>query len=73
MTAQRSSKGQFQKLYDDLRAHPENFFKYYRMSVARFDELSQLIRPHMTYKDTNFRKAITAAEILTVTIRYDKK
>nr|CAH7725653.1 unnamed protein product [Callosobruchus chinensis] len=69
MTAQRSSKGQFQKLYDDLRVHPENFFKYYWMRVASFDELLQLIRPCLTYKDTNFRKAITATESLTVTIR----
>nr|CAH7716326.1 unnamed protein product [Callosobruchus chinensis] len=69
MTAQRSSKEQFQKLYDDLRVHPEIFFKYYRMSVASFDELLQLIRPHITYKDTNFRKATTATERLTVTIR----
>nr|CAH7733755.1 unnamed protein product [Callosobruchus chinensis] len=70
MTAQRSSKGQFQKLYEDLRAHPEIFFKYYRMSVASFDDHLQLIRAHITYKDTNFRKAITtAAERLTVTIR----
>nr|CAH7719683.1 unnamed protein product [Callosobruchus chinensis] len=69
MTAQRSSKGHFQKLYDNLRAHPENFFKYYQMSLASFDELLQLIRPHITYKDTNFRKAIPAAERHTVTIR----
>nr|CAH7716327.1 unnamed protein product [Callosobruchus chinensis] len=39
------------------------------MSVASFDELLQLIRPHITYKDTNFRKATTATERLTVTIR----
>nr|CAH7732392.1 unnamed protein product [Callosobruchus chinensis] len=62
MTAQRSSKGQFQKLYDDLRAYSEIFFKYYRMSVASFDEL---LRPHITYKDTNFRKVITVAERYT--------
>nr|CAH7719329.1 unnamed protein product [Callosobruchus chinensis] len=43
------------------------FSNTYRMSVASFDELLQLIRPHITYKDTNFRKAITAAEKLTVT------
>nr|CAH7719684.1 unnamed protein product [Callosobruchus chinensis] len=39
------------------------------MSLASFDELLQLIRPHITYKDTNFRKAIPAAERHTVTIR----
>nr|CAH7767442.1 unnamed protein product [Callosobruchus chinensis] len=49
MTAQRSSKGQFKKLHDDLRAHPEIFFKYYRMSVASFDGLLQLILPYITY------------------------
>nr|CAH7763770.1 unnamed protein product [Callosobruchus chinensis] len=43
MTAQRSSIGQFQKLYDELRAYSENFFKYYRMSLASFDELLQQI------------------------------
>nr|CAH7755812.1 unnamed protein product [Callosobruchus chinensis] len=36
------------------------------MSVASSDELLQLIRPHVTYKDTKFRKAITTAEKLAV-------
>nr|CAH7758721.1 unnamed protein product [Callosobruchus chinensis] len=31
------------------------------------------IRPHITYKDTNLRKAITAAERLTVTIRINRQ
>nr|CAI5818957.1 unnamed protein product [Callosobruchus analis] len=39
------------------------------MSVACFDKFSQLIRSHITYKDTNFRKAMAAAERLTVNIR----
>lgn len=69
ITSQRLVKGQFYKLYSDLRAHPDKFFNYYRMSVNSFDELLNLIRPHITYKDTKWRKAIPPEERLSVTLR----
>jgi hypothetical protein len=40
ITRQRSMKGVFYILYEDLRCHPKKFFNYYRMSVNSFDELT---------------------------------
>lgn len=69
LTTQRSEKGQFHKLYADLRSHPVKFFKYYRMSLKTFDELLELIRPGITRRDTRWRRSITPEERLSVTLR----
>ena len=41
-----------------------------RMPPSVYMELLELVRPLITYKDTNRRKAITAEERLSLTIRY---
>jgi len=40
LVSQRLLKGQFHKLYEDLRIHPQKFFGYCRMTCSSFDELS---------------------------------
>nr|CAH7719328.1 unnamed protein product [Callosobruchus chinensis] len=67
VTPNDQAKGSFKNYMTTCELIRKFFSNTYRMSVASFDELLQLIRPHITYKDTNFRKAITAAEKLTVT------
>jgi hypothetical protein len=62
LTTQRLLKGQFHKLYENLRSHPDKFFKYYRMSISSFDELLKLVGPSIIYKDTNWRTAIAPGE-----------
>jgi len=39
LNVKRPQEGQFYIHFMTLRAHPENFFKYYRMSIQSFDEL----------------------------------
>lgn len=39
MNLKRPQEGQFQINFMSLRAHPEEFTKYYRMSITTFDEL----------------------------------
>ena len=39
LVSQRLLKGQFHKLYEDLRMHPMKFFGYFRMTSSTFDEL----------------------------------
>lgn len=68
-TAQQTLKGQFHKLYSDLRYHPEKFFEYYRMNVNSFDDLLNSIGPPITYQDTKWRNAISPEERLSVTLR----
>ena len=35
-----------------------------------YKELLELVRPLITYRDTNYREAISAEERLSLTIRY---
>jgi hypothetical protein len=67
LTTQRLFKGQFHKLYENLRSHPDKLFKYYQMSISSFDQLLNLVEPSITYQDTNWRKSI-APEERSVTI-----
>jgi len=39
LVSQRLLKGQFHKLYEDLRIHPKKFFGYFRMTFSSFDEI----------------------------------
>nr|CAD7574359.1 unnamed protein product [Timema californicum] len=41
------------------------------MSYAKFCELLEIVEPHITKRDTNYRGAITARERLAVTLRGD--
>ncbi|KDR11682.1 hypothetical protein L798_14566, partial [Zootermopsis nevadensis] len=71
MFLERSTKGAFHLLYDDLRKHDEKFFNYTRMSVKSFDQLLQLIREEIGGTDTNFRQGIRPEKKqLMFTLRY---
>lgn len=39
LNTKRLEEGQFQVLFMTLRSYPEEFYKYYRMSITSFDEL----------------------------------
>lgn len=41
-----------------------------RMPPDVYEELLELVRPMITYKNTNYRLAISAEERLSITIRY---
>ena len=69
LNVERSSKGEFYRLYLDQRHFPEKFFENYRMSTHQFDEILNKIDPLVRKKDTNFRKAITPEEKLALTLR----
>jgi len=68
----RLSEGAFSINFEGLRKDPVKFFNYFRMSVSAFDELLTTFVGHKLIKmDTNMRKAITPAEKLAVTLRYN--
>lgn len=69
IVSQRLLKGQFHKIYQDLRTYPDKFFDYFRMSMKSYDELIKLIGPRITFKTTNMRKPISPEERLAVTLR----
>ncbi|XP_060856108.1 uncharacterized protein LOC132933852 [Metopolophium dirhodum] len=65
----RPQEGQFQVNFMSLRAHPEEFTKYYRMSITTFDELISFVRPYLTRQVTNMRSPISEEERLAITLR----
>lgn len=48
----------------------ELFFRYHRMTPARFEHLLSLVEDQITKKRTNFREPISARERLSVTLRF---
>lgn len=49
--------------------YPEKFKDFYRMSQGSFKILSELVRPNLEKRDTNFRLAISVEERLLITLR----
>ena len=47
-----------------------SFYRYLRMSPERFDALLGLVEPLISKQQTNFREPISAAERLSVTLRF---
>lgn len=65
----RKIYGEYHHLYNDLRKSPERFFEYLRMSVETYDFILCKISHRIKKKTTNFKKPISPAERLYVTIR----
>jgi hypothetical protein len=67
--SQRLLNGKFYSLYEDLKAHPQKVFSYFRMSSATFDKLLVLLGPSLTFQDTRMRESVPPEERLAVTLR----
>jgi hypothetical protein len=63
------SQLQIVKMYENLCEHPIKFFSYFRMNISMFDELIRLVRPAVSYQNTNFRSCVSPEERIAVTIR----
>ncbi|XP_077118794.1 uncharacterized protein LOC143774895 [Ranitomeya variabilis] len=70
IVAQRTMKGHFNVLYQDLRRYPEKFIAFCRLSIPAFDHLLSVVRAELTYEDTVMRKSISAEERLLITLRF---
>ncbi|CAI6372417.1 unnamed protein product [Macrosiphum euphorbiae] len=69
LNLKRPREGQFQVTFMTLRQYPEEFFKYFRMSIKTFDELLNMIGRQLQKQDTVLRLSIPPEERLTVTLR----
>jgi hypothetical protein len=69
ITSQRLLKGKFYFLYVDLKAHPQTFFRYFRMSSGTFDKLLVLLGPSRTFQYTRMRKSMPPEERAAMTLR----
>ena len=67
----RSRFGAYHHLLQELCLGDELSYRHFlRMDAATFDELLAMVRPHITFRDTNMRKAISPGERLAVTLRF---
>ncbi|XP_050354264.1 uncharacterized protein LOC126778588 [Nymphalis io] len=65
----REQEGDFYTLYPRLRRSEKNFFNYFRMSIASFDELTSILKLSISRQDTVMRKSIPAEQRLAMTLR----
>ena len=63
------SEGDFFILYPKLRQDELKFYNYFRMSVAAFEQLNDLLKESVSRHDTIMRKSISAEERIAITIR----
>lgn len=67
---ERKQKGEFHLLINELRIHDhEYFFKYFRMSPSKYEDLLKIVGPYIT-KSSVKREPIGPSEKLSVTLRY---
>lgn len=56
-------------LCKELESHEDRFYTYFRMSPGSFEDLHNLLKPHITKQNTRFREAISSRERLALTLR----
>ena len=62
---------EYHALIHEMRlSDQESFYKYSRMTPARFDDLLSLLGPAITRQHTNFKTPISPGERLVVTLRF---
>jgi len=67
--SRRGELGEHYRLVQELRHDPERFRRYFRMSTSQFDMLLDMIGPKIEKLDTNWRRSISPAERLAITLR----
>lgn len=65
----RLEEGEFHTLFRRLQDDERKFYKYYRMTPDKFNELLELVRIPLSKQNTKFRQSISAHERLTVFLR----
>uniref|UniRef100_A0AAV2JBD5 Nuclease HARBI1 n=1 Tax=Knipowitschia caucasica TaxID=637954 RepID=A0AAV2JBD5_KNICA len=70
LNQRRASHGAFYHLVAELQLFPDRYHSYFRMSVAKMEELLSIVGPEIQMCDTNYRDSIDAKQRLAVTIRF---
>ncbi|CAL9706590.1 unnamed protein product [Knipowitschia caucasica] len=66
----RSEYGEFHHLLQELRLDEVRFQRYFRLTVARFDDLLGRVGARISHQDTNYRRFISPAERLSICLRF---
>ena len=64
----REDHDEYFTLYREYRKYDEKFFGWYRMSVEKFDELFEIVEPHLRRQGGYFLELVCAEEMLVITI-----
>jgi len=65
----REEEGEFHTLFGRLKDDRQKFFKYFRMSFLKFENLKQLLHTDIEKRNTIWRRSIRTEERLAVTLR----
>ena len=66
---ERRQKGDYLSLIQELRDDPAFFQRYFRLSVAQFDVVLELLRPDIQLQNTRWRSSIDPGQQLAITPR----
>jgi len=67
---ERRQQGDYLHLIQELRDDPALFQRYFRLSVAQFDVVLELLRPDIQLQNTRWRSSIDPGQQLAITLRY---
>jgi hypothetical protein len=62
-------EGEFHTLFGRLNDDRQKFFKYFRMSFSKFENLKQVLHTDIEKKNTRWRQSIKTEERLALTLR----
>jgi arginyl-tRNA--protein-N-Asp/Glu arginylyltransferase len=65
----REEEGEFHTLFRRLKDDRQKFFKYFRMSISKFENLKQLLHTDIEKNNTRWRRSTTVDERLALTLR----
>ena len=65
----REEEGEFHTLFGRLKDDRQKFFKYFRMSFSKFENLKQLLHTDIEKKNTRWRRSIRTEGRLALTLR----
>ncbi|KAK7175588.1 hypothetical protein R3I93_002497 [Phoxinus phoxinus] len=66
----RQQLGEYHRLVQELRLDDSRFQQYFRLDRSQFDNLLSKVGPRIGRQDTNYRRAINAAERLAICLRF---
>jgi hypothetical protein len=62
----REEEGEFHTLFGRLKDDGQKFFKYFRMSFSKFENLKLLLQTHIEKMNTRWRRSIKTEERLAL-------
>jgi len=69
----REEEGEFHTLFGRLKDVRQKFFKYFRVSFSKSENLKQLLHTAIEKKNTRWRRSVRTEERRALTVRLAQK